>query len=92
MHEYEYYQCNENKQLVKDLRYWMQAILDQLYGKEEFNVEDLENALDEMVHYLGLKLPMGELQVKLKESSITKHPMLGDWINFNNEYLKQIAK
>lgn len=80
----ECYHCLEKANRIQDVSYWFNAILDQLYDREEFNSEELERYLDEMAGCLNMKLPSGHLVVT-KENP--KNDILDEWKTFNNQYL-----
>lgn len=44
----------------------MEVVLDQLYSKEKIDLGLLENSLDEVVHGIGLRLPINDLTITRK--------------------------
>jgi hypothetical protein len=87
------YSCREKEDTLKEISYWFRAILDQLYGREKFSLEDLETYLDELAHHLHLNLPKEKLQLAMKPSSLPLpfSQELQSWKDFNQQYLKSLT-
>jgi len=60
--ERDYYEVSQK---LDDASEWLSEVVDLLYGKKEFNLTDLDNALNELGAYLGVKLPNKEMTVKI---------------------------
>lgn len=90
--EYECFQCNEKSNRLDDIKYWFRAVLDQLYGMEKFNAEDLQLYLEEMSAYLDMKIPSHDLVVVRKGCTVDMTPILDIWKTTSNEYLKSLVK
>lgn len=86
--------CEEHDTAKQDTTEFMLGILEQLYGKERYDDAMLENCLDEVAAYFGLKLPQTKLAIKPKSSM--PHPItdqiLDKWKSFNNQYLKSLTQ
>lgn len=100
--EEECFECSEKENQLTDVAYWLRAVVDQLYGLEEFSAENLEHYLDELAHVAKIKLP----QLQLAVSTIRENPtveranrttesntsgLLNSWISANNQYLKSLT-
>ena len=90
--EYECFECMEKENRIDDVKYWFRAVLDQLYGMEEFNKENLERYLEELSGYLNMKIPSTDLSVVRKNRTVDMTPMLDAWKNTNNQYLKSLVQ
>lgn len=98
--EEECFACSEKENKLTDVAYWLRAVLDQLYGLEEFNSESLEHYLDELAHVVQMKLPQLELAISKGETVVRKSQttesnisvMLNSWISANNQYLKSLTQ
>lgn len=95
--EYECFECMEKENRLDEVKYWFRAILDQLYGAEEFNPEKLEDYLQELASYIGMsgKPFLRTLSVTgvRKNRTVEKTTeMLEEWKTLNNQYLTTLAK
>jgi hypothetical protein len=86
------FDCCEKENRLGDVKYWFRAVLDQLYGKEEFNSEELERYLEELGGYLDMKVPSTQLSVVRKDRTVEMAPMLDAWKQASVQYLKNLAK
>jgi hypothetical protein len=84
--------CLEKSNRLDDVKYWLRAILDQIYGLEEFDESKLENYLDELSGYLNMKLPVRDLVISRKQNKQDRITYLDDWKQFNNNFLTAISK
>jgi hypothetical protein len=89
--DHECFECMEKSNRLDDVKYWFRAVLDQLYGMEEFNAEDLERYVEELAAYLDMKIPKHELSVVRKDRTVDMTPMLEAWKNASHNYLKSLA-
>jgi hypothetical protein len=80
-------ECLESTKLIRDVKYWFQAVLDQIYDKEDFSAEELERYLDEMAGCLDMKLPAAVIAVDREKSEST---LLDEWKTFNNKFLNSL--
>ena len=90
--EYECIDCMEKENRLDDVKYWFRAVLDQLYGMEEFKAEDLKRYLEELSAYLSMKIPTHDLAVVRKDRTVELTPMLDAWKQANNQYLKILSQ
>jgi len=67
--EPECFECSEKENKITDVMYWLRAVLDQLYGLEEFDAESLERYLEELTHVVDMKIPKLELAVSTIRNS-----------------------
>lgn len=86
--------CEEHDQAKEDMRPFMEGLVDQLYGNERFDSVILDNWLEELALYFGIKMPDAPLKIKSAQS----HPIpltdqiLDKWKSLNNQYLKSLAQ
>lgn len=85
----ECFECCEKANRIDEVKYWVNALLDQLYGIEEFSIENLESYLEELTFRLEMKLPNQRLAVVRKNRT---DDILDSWKQFNNQYLNNLAK
>jgi hypothetical protein len=83
------FECQEKENHLSDVKYWFRAVLDQLFGLEEFSRENLEHYTQELACYLNMKIPSQPLAVAEKKE-VSK--LMEEWKQFNNEYLKKLEK
>jgi hypothetical protein len=86
------FECAQKENRIDDIKYWFRAVLDQLYGLEEFDTDSLERYAGEAAAYLDMKLPNKNLAVVRKNRTVDVQPMLDSWKSANNQYLKSLAK
>ena len=97
--EEECFECSEKENVLTDVSYWLRAVLDQLYGLEEFKADDLERYLEELAHVVKMKLPKFDLAVGtirksqtvpvVRENRTTEsntQAMLTSWIAANKSF------
>jgi hypothetical protein len=90
----ECYVCEEKEKDLNSVKEWMTSLIQQLYGREPFDLMMVENCLDEIAHYMGLKLPEEDLQIISKKRRPTPltDQILDKWKALNNKYLKSLEK
>lgn len=76
----ECYHCSQKEDTLGEIKYWFNAVLDQFYGRDEFNSQEIERFLQEISSTLGVKMP---------PEPITN--TLNTWIEYNNNYLKSLT-
>lgn len=85
---YEDYVNEELEDLKTNARDYLTGVMENLYGNK-FDALNLEHCLEELCHVLGCPFKCEE---NLKICAVqTKSPILQDWMQFNNNYLKAIA-
>ena len=85
----ECFNCLEKDNQLDDIKYWFTAILDQLFGLEDFNAQDLKWYINEITLSLGMKCPEKALSVVRENRTVEA---LDAWKRFNNQYLNNLAK
>lgn len=88
----ECFECSEKENRLDDIKYWFRAVLDQLFGLEEFDAESLERYAEELAAYLDMKIPSQPLAVVRKNRTVEMAPMLDAWKSASVQYLKSLAK
>jgi hypothetical protein len=86
----ECWECLQKDNRLGDVLYWFRAVIDQLYGNEEFDDLALEHYLNEVAGYLNIRLPEKSLAVTCKANSSLSE--IEDWQQFNTNYFKELAK
>ncbi len=89
-HERECRKCEEKDQTLDEASEWLQEIVKQLYTKDALDVNHLENCLDELCHLLKVKMNTGDIQIA--RPSTKNHPMITDWMAFNQSFLTKLAQ
>ena len=89
-HHDECHECQKQDNQLREARYWLRAICDQLFGLENFKEEDLFHRLEEMAFVLDIPLPDRDLAVVRKERTVDFNKLLHEWKEVNNEYLKNL--
>ena len=84
--------CQAKDNQLQDARYWLRAVLDQLFGLEDFSQEVLFHYVEEFAHLLEIPLPNRDLTVVRKDRTVDITKVLGEWKDVNNQYLKNLAK
>lgn len=74
-----------NEQIIDESREFLDAIVKQLYSKEDLNKGNLEHCIDELCHLLQVKMIKEELNI---QRPMRRKPFFSDWVMFNNEQLK----
>lgn len=59
--------CDGTREKQENAQEFMIGVINQLSGKEPFNVDILFNDLDMVCHYLGLKIKISELKIERKK-------------------------
>lgn len=81
-------ECKEKDQTVDEIAEWFDGILDILYGNEKFSEGELERRIDEVCHYLNLKMRTGDLQIEKKRPKL---PPSLKWIVLNDQPTKELS-
>lgn len=76
--------CDKKALKIKEARGALKDVLNQLYGKVDFDILKLENALDELCWNLDLDMYQGDLNVK---PVYTK----SDFLNYAKNIVTDIA-
>lgn len=59
--EYTNFEAEQLQEKIDKTVYWMELVVDILYGKEEWNKEHFKDGLGEALHHLGMQLPSGNM-------------------------------
>lgn len=86
---YECYNCQHKDNQLDDIKYWLLAINEHLYGQNELNEDLLEHCLTELAHIVGIKFSDQPLNIKRKQTTIVH--LLDEWKEANNQYLKTVG-
>lgn len=91
--EKECYQCEEKDSQIKDVKYWLEAIIEHLYSLDISYVDDFEFCLDNLACSVGLKIP--ESKIKLPKQKIVPNQRNFDeeinwWKVMNQNHLRQL--
>lgn len=89
----EVYECEECNAYELNLHYlteWFKGVVELSYSSDPLDPIDLENHLDEIAHYLGIKLPTSELQLTRKTSIPRINYLMEEWKEQNQKYLKTL--
>lgn len=93
--EYECSDCDEKESTIENSKEFLESIVNMLYSSEPLDLAKFEDHLDELCGYLDVKIGKGDLQIQRiqKEKTIrtTMLPIVQEWVNYNNQYLKQLA-
>ena len=79
-----------------EVKYWVQAIIDQLYGIEAFAEEDLDRYIQELCCCIDMRIPRRaskrmDLVVERKSQAASiDDSLLETWKQFNNQFLKSL--
>jgi hypothetical protein len=87
----ECFECMEKENRIDDIKYWFRAVLDQLFGLEEFDAEQLERCTEELACYLDMKIPSQPLAVVRKNRMVDMAPVLEAWKQSSIQYLQNLA-
>lgn len=81
--------CQDHEKTKEGVAYWFQAILDELYGKEEIDIEAISVSIEECSHLLGIKCHNESLSLQrgCKVAPIIKLDVIQEWKSFNKNYL-----
>lgn len=70
---YDYNECDAiideespEQQKLEKCAYWMESILERIYGQEKIDLDLLEWDLEEMAHQLGVKMPRGAMNIEAR--------------------------
>lgn len=80
--------CTDKQDQLDNIKSFFLGVLENLYGVNKLNLENLEHCLDEIAHQIGMKLPEGKLQIR---GVVPMNHMLEDWKQINNMYLKSLT-
>lgn len=81
--------CMDVKDKFDSLAYWFQAIVDQIYGNEEFNANQLADFCAEMTTHLNVKIPNKTVAIAACQQPKLDH-MLNGWKEYNQRYLNYV--
>lgn len=81
-------ECEKKDYKLDNAKDFLTGIMDQLYGKEKFDLALLEFRLDELCHYLDVEPMPGDLQIEPKEDN--KVMPIEKWLQFNE--LEQVTQ
>lgn len=70
--------CDYKDEVNSEVCHFFQGILDQLYGKDQFDPITLEHCLDEVCRYLQMKSMDGDIKVMPKQETKILCPK---WLN-----------
>ena len=84
--------CLEKDNRIDDIKYWFRAVLDQLFGVETFDTNQLYFYLEELAQRLGIDTPEPPLAVVRKNQTTDVTQVLNAWRNFNYQFLKELQK
>lgn len=84
----ECFDCETKDRTIQNAQEFLEGIVEVLYRKEKINWMLLETYLEEICHYLNVKLPKEDLVVIREQSKIEE--ILPNWIKANNQYLKSL--
>lgn len=88
--------CEEKDQTMDNAADFLTGIIEQLYSKTNFNSVEFEWILEQLCHYLKVKMPINELQICRKHQSkiaeISQIAAIDDWKKFNQNYLKELTQ
>jgi hypothetical protein len=76
--------CEEKEKATQVAREYLEELITILYSEEKLDTAKLDDILGELAHQFDCKVPAHLPRVS-REDGISK------WINFNNQYLKQLA-
>lgn len=79
--------CHEKEKTYERANEYLTKVIHILYSDDKLNTAELENALDELCYLFDVQLPANMPTIERRE----KKSLLKDWIEFNNNYLKQLA-
>lgn len=87
---YECTDCEEYETKLDSARDYLSAIVKQLYTEDILDLDGLEEDIDALCNILGVRIGKGDLQIQRKRVSMPEYVF--EWVDFNNEYLRKIAK
>lgn len=91
--EPECFECQAYDNKIDDIKYWLNFLLDQLYGKEKLNVEECDSFIQEICALVGAHMPEQALAIQIKQKpSLLTYPVssLG-WKNALTPFSSLIA-
>ena len=59
--------CNDLESKIEDIKDFMQGVVDQIYGLEDFDELSLENYIEELCSQLKIKLPTTTIKLQKKD-------------------------
>jgi len=87
---FECHNCQHKDNQLDDVKCWLLAIHEHLYGQQELNEELLHHCLIELSLVANVKHSESPLNIQRKPRKNSIHP-IDDWIEFNNQYLKTVG-
>lgn len=84
--------CTEKEEQIENAKYWTQHLIDLIYSKNPLEEAEIECALEELAHTVGMKIPEIEPQIIRKPRAKIEpiNDMIEDWMHFNTKYLKSL--
>lgn len=84
--------CDDKHEQIENAKYWLQHLIDLIYSKNPLEEAEIECALEELAHTVGMKIPEIEPQIIRKPRAKIEpiNNMIEDWMNFNTKYLKSL--
>jgi|ERR1700720_4627004 len=93
-HQDECYDCSKKQEEIKEIKYWIQALVEQLYSSDQLDLLDFENCLSELCFPLGIKMPVKTLTISRKKQEEKIEPsfsnILDEWKEFTKRYSNQL--
>lgn len=82
--------CEDHSKVMNDLAHWIEGLIELCYSSKELDRDEFENHLEEIAHYVGLKIPAGKLTIA-REPKPRVLDILDAWKSANNQYLKSLT-
>ena len=64
--EKECFDCGDKEKKIKEIKYWMQYLLEQCYSTDKFSIDNFERSLAEICFHVGLYLPENDPTITRK--------------------------
>ena len=77
----------DHKQTIAQAAEYLQDIIKYAYGQQRLDKQDLHLCFVELSYALGIDAPKGE--IKLQSSEKPTLSFLNEWVELNNNYIKQ---
>lgn len=83
-------ECFDRYARTKSTHYWLNALIEQLFGSDKIDPTLIMDYLDELCSQVGMSLPKGEVTVERKLNTKITPIMesINEWTKFNREYLR----
>jgi hypothetical protein len=89
--EYECKSCSGKENVLCQAKEFLESIVGMLYSKKPLDINEFEWQLEELCHYLNVKMG-DEIQIQRKEQKSIIVPLIQEWQTFNNQYLTQLTQ